>query len=245
MKLLSTNAKLSKTAGGAAAYLAAGLTLAPASLSGHNVCRASTAGCRSACLAHFSGQRVTPGARNKALRDTLRLFDNRAEFLADLNRDIASHVRKAEIGGLIPIIRLNVESDLDWLEVIERWPTVQFYDYTKIASRYRRYLAGDLPANYAITFSASERTTDAQLRDILAAGGNVATVFNVAYNGQRKIFGALPHAVELGGASFPVVDGDLHDIRLPEMDGRGVVVGLRLKGTNAAKDGARAHLFAK
>lgn len=245
MKLLSTNAKLSKTAGGAANYLAAGLTLAPASLSGHNVCTGSTAGCRAACLAHYSGQRVTPGARAKALRDTLRLFDDRAGFLADLDRDIAAHVRRAEKFQLTPIIRLNVGSDLDWLPTIAKWPTVQFYDYTKIASRYRRYLAGGLPANYAITFSASERTTDAQLRDILAAGGNVATVFNVAYNGQRKIFGAMPQTVELAGASFPVVDGDLHDIRLPEIDGRGVVVGLRLKGTNAAKDGARAHLFAK
>lgn len=245
MKLLSTNAKLEKTAGGAADYLAAGLTLAPASLSGQNVCRASTAGCRSACLAHFSGQRVTPGARAKALRDTLRFFDDRAGFLADLDRDIVSHVRRAERLGLTPIIRLNVGSDLDWLETIGKWSGVQFYDYTKVQSRYRRFLAGELPSNYAITFSASERTTDEQLRDILSSGGNVATVFNVAYNGQRKIFGALPQSLELAGGSFPVVDGDLHDIRLPALDGRGVIIGLRLKGTNAAKAGARAHLFAK
>lgn len=245
MKLLSTNAKLSKTAGGAAAYLAAGLTLAPAKLSGHNVCAGSTAGCRAACLAHYSGQRVTPNARAKALRDTQRFFADRAGFLADLDRDIASHVRRAERAGLRPIVRLNVGSDLDWFETIGRWSTVQFYDYTKITSRMRRYLAGELPANYALTYSASERTTDAQLREVLQAGGNVATVFNVAYNGRLKIFGALPKRVALDGASFRVVDGDLHDIRLREIDGRGVVVGLRLKGTNAAKDGARTHLFAR
>jgi hypothetical protein len=162
-----------------------------------------------------------------------------------LDRDIALHVRRAEIGGLRPLIRLNVGSDLDWLQVIERWPFVQFYDYTKVSSRMRRYLAGELPANYALTFSASERTTDAQLRQVLESGGNVATVFNVAYNGQQKIYGALPKRVQLDGRRFRVVDGDRHDIRLPEIDGRGVIVGLRLKGTNAAKASARAHLFAR
>lgn len=245
MKLLGTNAKLSKTAGDAAKYFAAGLTLAPASLSGHNVCNASTIGCRSACLAHFSGRRVSRVARAKALRDTLRYFDDRAGFLADLDRDIAAHVRKAEQLQLVPIVRLNVGSDLDWCDVVARWSGVQFYDYTKVQSRFRRYLAGQLPSNYSLTFSASERTTDAQLRDVLEQGGNVATVFDVLYNPQQGKIGPLPKTVALAGRRFRVVDGDRHDVRLPEIDGRSVVIGLRLKGTNAAKSGARQHLFAK
>ena len=34
----------------------------------------------------------------------------------------------------------------------------------------------------------------------------------------------------------PVIDGDAHDIRTPQMDGRGVVIGLTPKGRKAKVD---------
>ncbi|WP_261342708.1 hypothetical protein [Posidoniimonas corsicana] len=41
-----------------------------------------------------------------------------------------------------------------------------------------------------------------------------------------------------------MIDADKHDVRLPSVDGWGVVCGLRLKGTNAAKARGRATGFA-
>lgn len=240
--LLRTNAKLAKA--GPDNYLVAGLTLAPHGLSGHQVCPGSTTGCRAACNLWFAGQRVVPAARNRARLDTQWLFDDRPGFLAQLHRDIAAHVRKAERWGSRPLIRLNVASDLDWLDVIRQWPGVQFYDYTKIRSRFADYLAGRLPENYALTFSASELSHPSTLASYLRRGGNVAAVFDVDYYPACGRVGPLPGSVRYWGEDWPVIDADTHDIRLPSVDGRGVVCGLRLKGTNAAKARGRATGFA-
>ena len=75
-------------------------------------------------------------------------------------------------------------------------------------------------------------------------GGNVAQVFDVDYHPQSGRIGDLPESIRIQGRHWPVVDGDKHDIRLPSIDGRGVVIGLRLKGTNAAKSRARRNGFA-
>jgi len=242
--LLRTNAKLAKDFGLAANYMIGGLTLAPHGLSGHQVCNGSTIGCRAACNLWFSGQRVTPVARNRAIEDTRWLFRDRGGFIDQLHRDISRHVRRAERFQLTPLVRLNVASDLDWTDVITRWPNVQFYDYTKIKSRFRDYLDGKLPSNYVLTFSASERSHSATLRSFLSRGGNVAFVFDVPYHPQSGKYGTLPATKRVHGAEFAVIDADKHDVRLPNVDGRGVICGLRLKGTNAAKARARKARFA-
>ncbi len=245
MPLLRTNAKLEKVAGQSKNYMIAGLTLAPHGLSGNQVCKGSSVGCRAACNLWFAGQRVTPQARACAIRDTKRLFDDRAAFLADLHRDITRHVRRAETAKLTPLVRLNVASDLDWLEVIERWPCVQFYDYTKIRSRFAAYLAGKLPSNYALTYSASENSHPATLASYLRKGGNVAMVLDIDYYPAVGRIGPMPSTIHIYGQQWPVIDADKHDVRLAQVDGKGVVCGLRLKGTNAAKDRARKMRFAR
>jgi hypothetical protein len=55
----------------------------------------------------------------------------------------------------------------------------------------------------------------------LAQGGNVAVVFG---EGRPTTW-----------HGYPVIDGDQHDIRVPAMDGRGVVVGLTPKGHKAKR----------
>ena len=243
--LIRSNAKLEKVFGAAVDYLVGGLTLAPARLSGHEVCNWRSAGCTTACNLWFSGRRVMPGARELAKRQTQWLFEDRPAFIAQLHRDIAGHVRKCEIAKLIPLIRLNVASDLDWLEVISRWPHVTFYDYTKSRQRFDAYLQGKLPANYHLTFSANENVSEFQLRSYLERGGNVAIVLDVEYHPQSGNIGTLPKTMDIDGKRFPVIDGDKHDVCLPEVDGRGVIRALRLKGTNAAKDRARSSTFAQ
>lgn len=57
-------------------------------------------------------------------------------------------------------------------KLFTRFSDVIFYDYTKIAKRF----AGDLPANYSLTYSLAEHNaTEAEA--VLKAGGNVAVVF--------------------------------------------------------------------
>jgi hypothetical protein len=112
---------------------------------------------------------------------------------------------------------LNGTSDLPWERIDPSLfalnPDVTFYDYTKIAGRFR-----GLPANYHLTFSRSE-TNDRIARSWLILGaGNVAVVFDTP-KGR-----ALPSHWN----GFPVIDGDTDDLRF--LDPKGVVVGLRAKG---------------
>jgi hypothetical protein len=72
----------------------------------------------------------------------------------------------------------------------------------------------------------------------------VAVVFDVDYYPAVGRIGKLPKTWTIGKHTAPVIDGDKHDVRLPTVDGRGVVVGLRLKGTNKAKARARHQRFA-
>ena len=233
--LLATNHKLQKSTKESKPYLLAGLTLAPHSLSGFEVCNGASEGCRSSCNMWFSGLRVTPQARYRAVGLTRWLMEDRESFLRQLNRDIAKHIRRAEQAQLTPVVRLNMGSDLDWMEVIQQWPYLLFIDYTKIRSRFESHLSGQLPSNYHLTFSRHEKHKETLIERFLSLGGNVAQVFKEP---------ELPKTLQIGGRSYAIISGDEHDVRLPELDGTGVVVGLKLKGTNASKDQARLSGFA-
>ena len=97
---------------------------------------------------------------------------------------------------------------------MQNFPNVQFYDYTKHFNRMIKYLRGELPANYHLTFSRYE-ANDFQTTQVLKAGGNVAVVFR----------NKLPATYK----GFKVIDGDLHDLRF--LDKKNVVVGLKEKLT--------------
>ena len=240
-KLLRTNTKLNKVCG---RYRVSGLTFAPHGLSGHQVCPESSSGCRASCNGWWSGQRVTPQARKRALADTMWFHAEPHKFKAQLDRDIWLHSHYCAKRHLIPLVRLNVASDLFWADTIKNWPHVTFYDYTKVRSRFRSFLDGKLPSNYHLTYSVSERSHMSTVASYLRAGGNVAQVFDVDYYPSCGRIGELPTDVKIWGKRWPVVDGDQHDVRLPATDGSGVVVGLRLKGTNAAKSRGRKSGFA-
>jgi hypothetical protein len=152
---------------------------------------------------------------------TQAFFRERFAFNAMLTRAIDAHIRRAHKHGLTPTVRLNGTSDLPWERLrlsdgrtlLETYPTVQFYDYTKSLKRALANARGQHPANYHLTFSRSE-TNELDAIRVLHAGGNVAVVF-------RK---ALPSEF----AGVPVVDGDHDDLRF--LDPQGVVVGLKAKG---------------
>lgn len=177
--LLSTaNPKIQK--GTKLGYLSFILHLAPADLSGKEVCPKRTAGCTAACLntagrgGMFRKGENTNMIQKARIRKTQYFFADRAGFMADLERDIRKGIRFAERQGLKPVFRLNGTSDLSWEKygIIEKFPGVQFYDYTKVLGRKVSHLP-----NYHLTFSAADGN-DSDVAKAIAAGMNVTVVYD-------------------------------------------------------------------
>jgi hypothetical protein len=225
--LTTSNPKLMK--GEKYGYLTAVLHLAPAHLSGRNVCSHATDGCRAACLntAGRGGLGLDADGLNSIqvarIQRTRYFTRDREAFMLELTREIRRHIVAAERAGLLPAVRLNGTSDLPWenikcgehRNVFAAFPRIRFYDYTKVPVRIRRRALAI--GNYALTFSLAE-SNEQHARAAIAAGLNVAAVFAVK-KGQP-----LP-------ASYwgrPVIDGDLTDLRFT--DPFGCIVGLRAKG---------------
>ena len=220
MKLFTTgNPKLMK--GEKKGYLSFVLHLAPADLSGKNTCPKATEGCKQACLntagrgGIFKKGETTNVIQQARIRKTKMFFENREQFLADLESDIRAGIKQAQKQGLTPAFRLNGTSDISWEKygIIEKFPEVQFYDYTKILGRKVSHLP-----NYHLTFSRADgNEMDARLAS--SAGMNVAVVF-------KK---------ELPDTYFgkKVINGDDTDLRF--LDEKNVIVGLKAKG-KAKKD---------
>jgi len=215
MRLISRGESNPKTAKSADyGYLTGGLHLAPHISSGFQACGSHTVGCSSNCL-YVQGRGRMNTVQQARIRKTRLYFERREEFLADLVKDISSIERRAVKNNLKPCIRLNVLSDIRWERhnIIEQFPNVTFYDYTKHKNRKR------LPENYSLTFSRSEVTTNAQIDQAIENGMNVAVVF-------RDELPSIWHGL-------PVIDGTTHDLRF--LDPSPCIVGLVAKGS-AKKD---------
>jgi hypothetical protein len=211
----SVDAKTKKGLG--KGYLTGILYLAPASLSGVNMCPKSSAGCRAACLFTAGRGRFYSVTRARIVKTLAMVFDQ-LRFDKNVKKSIKSGIVKARNKGLTLCIRLNGTSDRLWelnSDIIQSFPDVIFYDYTAIPKRYNF----KIPANYHLTFSLKE-DNDSDAIHVLNKGGSVAAVFRTS---------ELP--VSLFG--YTVVNGDATDLRF--LDAKGVVVGLKAKG-RAKKD---------
>ena len=226
MKLLSTSTKTEKTEAGIE-VLYAMLYLQP-SLNYKLFCAGSTAGCRPSCLI-YSGMMRMPTQEAARIKRTQFYLDDREAFITQLHKEIKAHIRKSNRLGVVPALRLNGTQDLDWSEIYEAYPEVQFQEYTKVHSRAKKLARFN---NLNITFSKSERMSETTVTRLASKGHQVAVVFDVKPNDP------LPDTY-LG---FPVIDADKHDARWIE-DSHSIA-GLRVKGTNLAKEAARASGFA-
>lgn len=203
------------------------LHLAPANLSGHEVCAGRTPGCTLGCL-NMAGRggiirkgETTNTIQRARIRRTKLFFEYRARFMALLVADIEAGLRIAHREGRKLAIRPNGTSDLAWekypcirngieyTNVFAAFPEVQFYDYTKILGRKVSGIR-----NYRLTFSVSERTNRREMLTAMDRGMNLAVVFA----------GHLPAEFE----GWSVINGDETDLRF--RDPVGVVVGLKAKG---------------
>ena len=197
--------------------------LAPSTLSGYQVCPMASPGCASACL-NLSGMGVFSNVQKARIAKTKRFFEDRGAFMDQLVKEVQAAIRSSAKAGLTPVFRLNGTSDIRWetvavfldgfwyTNIMEAFPSVQFYDYTKIPNR------RDIPSNYHLTFSRSE-VNEMEALQVLSAG-----VMNVAV-----VFDTLPAK----WAGVTVVDGTETDLRF--LDDRAVVVGLKANG-KAKKD---------
>jgi hypothetical protein len=236
MKLLTeNNPKILK--GNKLGYLSFILHLAPSDMSGYNTCPRASMGCRGACLNTAGRGGMFVGGTKDLLGDTVRdmvkhgvltnvvqrarirktklFFENRLVFMGLLVMDIEKAIKIAKSKNLIPCFRLNGTSDIDWENIpvggynniMEMFPTIIFYDYSKVPTR------TNIPANYHLTYSRSE-SNNAQCLKWLSNGENVTVVF-------RDV---LPSHWN----GFQVINGDISDLRF--LDPKNIVVGLKAKG---------------
>lgn len=214
-KLLGTkNAKTIK--GEKKGYITYILYLAPftQNSTGKNVCSHASKGCIEACL-FGSGKGSVSNVMKGRINKTNYFLSNREMFLQQLFLEISMiELQHKNDGGKVAI-RLNGTSDLAWEKfkikdnksIMELFPNVQFYDYTKNYLRFER----ELPKNYHLTFSKSE-TNGKKALEMLNKGFNVAIVFD-----------ELPNTFN----GFEVVNGDENDLTF--LQPKGVVLGLKYK----------------
>lgn len=213
MKLLSkgsSNIKIAKNEK-SGKYLSFILHLAPSTLSGFNTCPMASNGCIKSCLNTAGNQAYQGMIQSARKRKTLLYFNDRPEFYKQLRQDINKAIKQALKQGKQAVIRLNGTSDLNFLDIIREYPTVQFYDYTKVLKR----LKLDIPENYHLTFSRSENNQN-ECEQALRNGFNVAMVFDYKQGLPEQYLG------------YPVVSGENNDLRF--LDKKNSIVGLISKG---------------
>ena len=194
-------------------YKTAILYLAPAKISGFNVCPFAD-DCAKTCL-NTAGRGQMSSVQKGRINKTLWFFNERETFIKQLIFEIYKFELHCKNNKFKPCVRLNGTSDIQWENklyldktMFEHFPDIQFYDYTKIPTRKVSHIN-----NYHLTWSYSEANDKyASLFDKIAY--NIAVVFN----------GAFP--IYFKGRE--VVDGDDTDLRFLDKDN--VIVGLKAKG---------------
>jgi len=213
--------------------------LAPAMVSGYNVCPNSTPECRLGCLATsgragmdiLSGKGMVERAR---IKKTKLFFEHNEFFMDWLIAELKAAKAKAERKGFDFSVRLNATSDIDWQNTIHKgknifqiFPDVAFYDYTKNPTKFI-----NKDENYHLTFSYSGHNVE-MCKKLLNRGFNIATVFNV------KSEKYLPKTF----MGYDVINGDLTDFR--PNDGKGIIIGLKWKqiANKANNDKIKESIF--
>lgn len=212
-------------------YLTAALHLAPAKSSGFEVCFGRSKGCTKACN-NTAGRGRFDLTQDCRVSKTRWLFQDKESFIAQLCSEIEAHIIKADKLGLKPAMRLNATSDIPWWHkkfgaVIQRYPEVMFYDYTKILSNTDPNNTPMQLENYHVTFSRSEVNIDECIQ-ASKNGVNIAVSFELDQNGD------LPDEY-LG---LPVIPGDVHDLTFLHQPGH--IIGLSYK---IGYDRARGELI--
>ena len=190
---------------------------------GKNLCPNASKGCAAACL-NTAGRGAFSNVQKARLNKTEYFLNEKEEFKQQMFKELTKAYKKY---GSTLAVRLNGTTDIpyenikimDDKNIMELFPNVQFYDYTKSFKRILSYSKGEMPANYHLTYSVDERAvTKINAMTALSLGVNVAMVFGV------KDETELPDTY----MGYKVINGDIHD--LTWLHGEGVIVGLKAKG---------------
>ena len=218
-KLLNIDKNAKTVKGQKKGYRTAILYLAPSTQSGFQVCPMASEGCKKACL-YTAGHGAFSNVQQGRINKTRWFMQDRQSFLTQLKKEISNHIKNCDKKGYIPCVRLNGTSDISWenYDIIQAFPNVQFYDYTKIYKRALKYVNGQYPSNYHITYSLNEDNKK-EAFEILKLRGNISAVF-------RKY---LPKTYQ----GYTVINADDTDLRFT--DDINIIAGLVAKG-QAKKD---------
>ena len=214
--------------------------LAPANMAGRtkkgtriNVCPMSQH-CKELCLnsaGHNKADILSNGKENikqsliniSRIKKTKLFYNDRDLYMDILIHEINRDRSYAERHGMEFSVRLNGTSDLspeimkkDGKNILEIFPDVQFYDYTKV---YNRTKLMKFYPNYDITFSYDGYNWD-QCEQFLNDGGKVAVVFDSE---------TMPKTYK----GYKVIDANGYDMRY--LDPKGCIMGLEFHPI--AKDG--------
>jgi hypothetical protein len=232
MTFISSNEKTDKPVKG---YVLQIMQLAPATVANIKLadgtkldtCKDARGDCAQTCI-FFSGRGEMPAVWQARVQRTHDLFmpDGTANpvAVAKLHLEISKLHASAKRKRKRLALRLNGFSDLDFVELLgsdffSTWKDVQFYDYTKHYHRWLRYLRGELPANYDLTFSISEKHTLEEILPIVqqkhARPARCATVSRT------------PETM-IDGITY--VDGDKHDATFTHPTGTVLVLSAKGKG---------------
>lgn len=220
-KLLNIDKNPKTVKGQKQGYLTGILYLFPFKAFGFNICPAAAiAECDEPCL-NTAGRGRFDSIQEARLRKTYLFHTERDWFMMKLFREIEALERKAQREGLLPAVRLNGTSDLDWESIrykgfspMEQFSRTQYYDYTKLPRAPKNN-------NYHLTFSFSAA---AEFQKSVAKaerlGMNMAVVSN--------------DPAPLKWRGRPVVSGDEHDLRFKDPDGS--IIWLKAKGRAKKSD---------
>lgn len=224
--ILSIAADAKTIKGAKLGFLTGILYLAPSDISGFQTCPAAKlAGCENACL-YTAGRGAFTSTQKARINKTKRFFNDRDNFMLDLEYSIKALIRKAARENKTPLVRLNGTSDIAWENIafkgfdniFKAFSDLVFYDYTKLATR------KNIPENYDLTFSYSgvesfqPMIKKAAINEKLA---RIAVVFDREEN--------IPSTF----LNKKVVAGDNSDVR--HLDPKNSIVALYAKG-KAKKD---------
>lgn len=207
-----------------------GLHLAPSWSSGFNTCAEASEGCIDACLNTAGNPAYMEHKLLSRVNKTQAYFKQRRAFLAVLVFEMLAHRRKHTALGRAVAYRLNCTSDLpienlsvdyngETIGLMALFSDCQFYDYTAIPKRMRKFCSGAMPANYHLTFSRKENN-DSACAEVMAIGGNVAVCM------ESSVYKAAISSGLYNG--YKVTNGDIHDYRPSDISNSYVV--LKAKG---------------
>ena len=218
MKLLArdNNTKLIKTAKGSKLpVVLAGLSMMPTLA----ICANSKkAKCLDMCLKDSGFSEVFDSVNVARQKKTDYFMQDRAGFLQQLKRELTNLDKYAKKHNKKAIVRLNVLSDIPWerYNIPQQFPDIKFYDYSKRSNRLDR-----MPSNYQLMFSWSGASEyQREVNNALKTDTPITVVFSKSlpdYYLGRKVY-----------------NGDLSD--LDNLDQKGMVIGLLLKGNKNKKD---------